>query len=171
MAFAGHAATVTATGTTVATTSTPSPATSSSASARATWATASATASATSAESATATSAAITSAFTAAGTGYTGARFVATRGKIPWLHRRFRTGLGTRTTFFINNFKRATKAALGAADEQKGTDGIDGSTLATDDFAHVRGVDTQFVNGGAVAVCSGNSDRVRAIHQPLNHVI
>ena len=74
-------------------------------------------------------------------------------------------------TLFINDFERATKAALGAADEQKSTNGVDGSTLTANDFAHVSGVDAEFVNGSAVAIRRGDGDRIGPIHEPLNHVI
>jgi hypothetical protein len=74
-------------------------------------------------------------------------------------------------TFFINYFQGATKATLGAADEQQSANGVDGGTLATDDFAHVGGMDPEFVNGETVVIDRGDSDCIRAVHQALNHVI
>ena len=74
-------------------------------------------------------------------------------------------------TFLINHFQGTTDASLRATYEQQGANGVDGSALATNDFAHVCGVHAEFVNGKAVTIRRCDGDRIRAIDQPLNHVI
>lgn len=78
---------------------------------------------------------------------------------------------GAGVAFLIDDFEGAAQAALGAADEEEGANGVDGSALATDDFTHVCRVNAEFVNGEAVAIRRGDRHGVRAIDEPFDHVI
>jgi hypothetical protein len=73
--------------------------------------------------------------------------------------------------FFINYFYGTTKSALGAANQDQRTDGVDRGALATDDLAHVGRVNAQFVNGGAVTFGRGDGHRIRAVNQPFNYIV
>jgi hypothetical protein len=74
-------------------------------------------------------------------------------------------------TFLINHFERAAQAALGTAHKQQSSNRIDRRTLAPDNFAHVRGMHAQLVNGGSVTIRSGNRHRVGPVNQPFNYVV
>jgi hypothetical protein len=79
--------------------------------------------------------------------------------------------LASFLTLFINHFEGTTQSALGATHKEQGANGIDGSSLPTNDFAHVRGMNAQLINSHPVAFSRGDGDGIRPVDQPLNHVI